>query len=447
MVDVTHDGDDRRTRQRLDVVRRLRLGQQRVRIVELRGLRLVPHLLDQDHRRLLVEHLVDGDHRAHLHHRLDELGGLHRHLVREVGERDRLGHLDLADLRARGLRDLVAFLVAVAMTDLRLAPSRSRAAPAVSPPRSLSARLRAASSENTDPGDFFVVVRFSPGFAAGRCSVPSFAPGAFAGASLAFASAAFARASASAAAFAAASSASLRERRCDSRSCFACDVGLLARDQLLRAAASFSRATRSFSVSTEAGADGVPPAPPATRRFGGDRLDHRLGLDDAPARAATISGSGAIDLGSGAATDRRGRLVLAPDQHALLAHLDLDRARLAARVGGPDLGRLLARQRDALLRLGQRAVLLAQVVEQARLVLLGQPVADVLAAHAGRGELLDERARRHLELGRELFDRHLRHTASLALLVVSDDSRRTTRRSLPSAVAAGPSQATACSIR
>src|SRR5690606_34340516 len=42
---------------------------------------------------------------------------------------------------------------------------------------------------------------------------------------------------------------------------------------------------------------------------------------------------------------RRGRAV-ALDEHALLAHLDLDRARLAGGVGLLDLGRLLARQGD-----------------------------------------------------------------------------------------------------
>jgi hypothetical protein len=51
------------------------------------------------------------------------------------------------------------------------------AVPPVTSPRSLSARRRAASSWNAVP--LFLTVRaFSPGFAAGRCSVPS--PGAFA---------------------------------------------------------------------------------------------------------------------------------------------------------------------------------------------------------------------------------------------------------------------------
>src|SRR6185436_8125986 len=59
------------------------------------------------------------------------------------------------------------------------------------------------------------------------------------------------------------------------------------------------------------------------------------------------------------------------------------------------------------------AVLLAQVVEETRLVLLGEVVAHLLRGDARRGELLDERPRRHLELGRELFDRRLRHALNL----------------------------------
>jgi len=88
-------------------------------------------------------------------------------------------------------------------------------APPVTSPRSFSARRRAASSWKTWPGAFLVVFsRFSPGFAAGRCSVPSLAlpagcAAAFAAASAAaLAAAASAAACASAAARAAASSCS-----------------------------------------------------------------------------------------------------------------------------------------------------------------------------------------------------------------------------------------------
>ena len=172
VVDVSHDGDDRRPRQRDDVALAVRLGQQRVRIVELGRLRLVAHLLDDDHRRLLVEDLVDRDHRAHLHHRLDDFGGLHGHLVREVADADRLGNRDLAHHRP-GAAGIDPRLVLVAMaTGLRLAPAAAgRSAGGV------AAKLERAAAGRVflERGGAGLLGRppFSPGLTAGRCSVPS----------------------------------------------------------------------------------------------------------------------------------------------------------------------------------------------------------------------------------------------------------------------------------
>src|SRR5262249_49766521 len=74
-----------------------------------------------------------------------------------------------------------------------------------------------------------------------------------------------------------------------------------------------------------------------------------------------LAGRRQRDFFDGGGRNRRRRsLVLTPHEHALLAHLDLDGARLAAGVCGLDLARLLARQRDALLRVTLGAVLLAQ---------------------------------------------------------------------------------------
>ena len=88
-----------------------------VRIVELGGERRVAHFLDDDHRRLLVELLVDRDHLAELHQLLDDLRRLHRHLVGEVGHRDRLGDVDFLRLelgrrRERARRAVVAVAAA-----------------------------------------------------------------------------------------------------------------------------------------------------------------------------------------------------------------------------------------------------------------------------------------------------------------------------------------------
>ena len=280
--------------------------------------------------------------------------------------------------------------------------------------------------------------RFSPGFAAGRCSVPSLVGSGRASASFALDSAAFA--AASVAAFAAASSASLRARRAASASCFArmsacwraasacerlasasreaisCGVRMLGRGVRARLGGAASATGSDGAGSTSGSGSGSGWAGGAATTSGsgsgsgagGSGFDYRLGN-----RSDLGLGQG-LGQRDGRRFDDAGRrgLVLAADEDALLAHLDLDRAGLAARVRRADLGGLLARQRDLLLGVGRRAVLLAQVVEQARLVLLGQVVAEALAGDAGGRELLDERARGHPKFGRELFDRRLRHAAS-----------------------------------
>ena len=148
VVDVAHHRDDRRPRLGLDVGR-FGFGEERIRIVLLRGLRLVAHFRGQDDRRLLVEHLVDRDHLAELHQRLDDLGRLHRQLPRELGHGDRLGNRDVADDRRRRAlrRAFAAFLVvAPRAADLRLPPAdRRRAAGDV-----------AAELERAPPRGFFL---------------------------------------------------------------------------------------------------------------------------------------------------------------------------------------------------------------------------------------------------------------------------------------------------
>ncbi len=47
---------------------------------------LVAQVLDQNRGRVLIEHLIDGRHGANLHQCLDHLGGLDRHLLRELGD-------------------------------------------------------------------------------------------------------------------------------------------------------------------------------------------------------------------------------------------------------------------------------------------------------------------------------------------------------------------------
>ena len=142
--------------------------------------------------------------------RLDDLGGLDRHLVRELGDGDRLRHRHFADDRTRRAGGIAAFVVAMARR-----PPSGRAIPARAPappvsPRSLSARRRAASSWNTWPGAFLVGALALLARLGGRTMQRAFSS--FASAAFGFAPAWLRRpwraAAASAAAFAAASSAS-----------------------------------------------------------------------------------------------------------------------------------------------------------------------------------------------------------------------------------------------
>src|SRR3954470_15713993 len=116
--------------------------------------------------------------------------------------------------------------------------------------------------------------------------------------------------------------------------------------------------------------------------------------------------------------DRRGGDLrrVALDEHALLAHLDLNRAVLAGGVGLLDLARLPAGQRDLVLRL-DRAVRLAQVLEEARLVLLRERVVGQALVDAGRAQLLEQHGGRNLKLARELGYARLRHRYADSLSV------------------------------
>src|SRR5205085_8620033 len=99
---------------------------------------------------------------------------------------------------------------------------------------------------------------------------------------------------------------------------------------------------------------------------------------------------GVVDRRRGGRLGRAGTVV-ALDEGALLAHLDLDRARLAARIGLLDLAGRLARERDLLALAGRGgAVCRSQVVEQARLVALGERIVGRSLADAGRLQLLEQ---------------------------------------------------------
>src|SRR5207248_589360 len=56
-------------------------------------------VLDHEHRGVLVDRLGDGGHDAHVPERLDDLGRLHGHLLRQLRHRDGLADADLAHHR------------------------------------------------------------------------------------------------------------------------------------------------------------------------------------------------------------------------------------------------------------------------------------------------------------------------------------------------------------
>src|SRR5207237_3868296 len=98
-------------------------------------------------------------------------------------------------------------------------------------------------------------------------------------------------------------------------------------------------------------------------------LAHQFGLGARLFLAAAQFGLLRSGSGSGLLL---GRGIVALDERALLAHLDLDRAGLAARVRLLDLAGRLAGQRDLLALAPVRAVRGAQVVEQPLLVCVVQ---------------------------------------------------------------------------
>ena len=100
------------------------LFQERLGIIELGRQGFMAHFLHHDHGGFLVELLVDGHHLAQLHHLLDDLGGLHAHLVRQIGHADGFGHMHFLNhgLHGHGGRGTL-IAVATAATALGCTPT------------------------------------------------------------------------------------------------------------------------------------------------------------------------------------------------------------------------------------------------------------------------------------------------------------------------------------
>ena len=437
VVDVAHHGDHRRARQLL-VLRcsALLFLEEGFRVVELGGKRLVAHFLDHDHRRLLVELLVDGDHLAQLHQLLDDLGGLDRHLVRQVGHADGLGHVHFLHLLL-GRRRRSSTCAPSLRSPRR--PPRGARQPGAGAARGASlrplsaARFLAASSAQLDDSFSDLTDFLSPGLArrprrgrrarragllvdraldASLAGFAGLAPRASSRRSTFFGAFIIARIAA------ASSSAALRRLARSAARCFSSSTtsaALMTRSAGLggSAGAAARRGARqprrpqrpSAALPALAAGLAAPRQRPARRRprLGGlargfaRRALRRPRARAAPAlraggasRPALPPGGAAARPGRCASSSRRcssassitgaagssaRRRVVALDEGALLAHLDLDGARLAARIGLLDLAGRLARQRDLLaLAAGGGAVRGAQEVEQALLVGLGQRV-------------------------------------------------------------------------
>ena len=112
VIDVPHDRDHRRTRRHLErgIGLALQVVLDDVVLADDGG---VAHFLDHQDGRVLLDHLIDRGHHSHVHQRLDDLGGLDGHLLREFADCDRLGNGHLAhDARRRHLEAVLGVGVA-----------------------------------------------------------------------------------------------------------------------------------------------------------------------------------------------------------------------------------------------------------------------------------------------------------------------------------------------
>ncbi len=136
---MAHDRDHRRARLVFASGRGFFFLEEGFRVVELGRHRGMAHFLDQDHGGFLIELLVDGDHLAQLHQMLDQLAGLDRHLVRQVGHADGFGHVHF--LHREFGRRVVAVAAALAVV---AAPCTARRAPTRPAGTAVGARLQRA---------------------------------------------------------------------------------------------------------------------------------------------------------------------------------------------------------------------------------------------------------------------------------------------------------------
>ena len=326
------------------------------------------HLLDHDHRGFLVQNLIDRRHAAELHQRLDDLGGLDRHLVRKFAYRDRFRHGNLAHDRFRRLRK-PGLLCRRCRRSVSGAAARM---PAAHPSARVAASFDHAPSHGivTQNGRRLYLLRLPL--------------------SLAFLALGFGR-----------MQRALRGRGRGARHGSLLQRRLrLAFGLLLLRLALLSFLLVSQFLRLDLG------QLPLTACFVLAQLDF-LGVQRGGCRCCW-----------GRSRRRRRRPLLpalggrlgriALHEHPLLAHLHLDRARLAHGVGFLDLARLLAREGDLVLRL-RGSVRFAQILQKPGLVLLRQRVLGDAFLHARGAQLLEQDRWRYFKLAGELCDAGLSH--------------------------------------
>ena len=145
VVDVSHDGHDRRARHEGCLVVDFVVGD-RLLDVGRYELDLISELFGHDHHRLGVETLVDRNHQAQVHAGRNHLVDRNVHHRRQLADGDELGHFEDRTLLLLALHLLVqafghqlAFLLAVLRRPSIWHPSRSGVpaypSPALLPPR------------------------------------------------------------------------------------------------------------------------------------------------------------------------------------------------------------------------------------------------------------------------------------------------------------------------
>ena len=100
VINVAHDRDHRWTWFGIAFARTSNQScQRRFHIIGAHRIGVVTHLLNHEDSGVLVQQLIDSSHDAHRHHRLDHFSSLDSHFIGQLGNRDGLRHINIANYR------------------------------------------------------------------------------------------------------------------------------------------------------------------------------------------------------------------------------------------------------------------------------------------------------------------------------------------------------------